>query len=183
MIKSEQSLRTATIQFLQVPPAIHLEAASSIRPHQSPARMVSVSVIRGSPTSTICRPLLSGSTAVSRAPVPSNFINSASPVLMLSRSSFSSTSEISFCSSDLLSVSRRSSALPSQDIPKQGLSPVGEVNPFPSSSAEKSDVITEVESGENADGSEPSLLTEKDAESKATIEKNEQAAPSKNNFI
>ena len=75
---------------------------------------------------------------------------------MLSRSSFSSTSEISFYSSDLLSTSRRSSALPSQDAQK--LSPVGEVIPFPSPSAETSMVIKEDDNEGNVkdDGMESS---------------------------
>lgn len=121
--------------------------------------MVTISVIKndGSPTSSICRPLLPSGVAPAGRPALSSTINkTSSPVLMLSRSSFSSTSEISL-SSDLLSSSRRSSALPSQDVTK--LSPVGEVNPFPSPSAETSNAIKEAETEDNiAENGEPSRV-------------------------
>lgn len=149
---------------MQAPPAIYFEAASTVRPHQSPARMVSISIIQndGSPSSSICRPLISsGASPLGRTMASSNLITSSSPVLMLSRSSFSSTSEISFYSSDMLSSSRRSSALPGQDIPKQGLSPVGEVNPFPSPSVEMVEVIHEPEKLETKSDTNEEIETSK----------------------
>ncbi|XP_054708428.1 uncharacterized protein LOC129218229 isoform X2 [Uloborus diversus] len=118
------------------PPIIHFEPASTVRVgnhSQSSSQRVSVSFIQNSsassPTSSSRRPLLSSGSSGGRTAGSSGFITSSSPVLMLRRSSFSSTSEISFCSSDLLPGSRRGSMLPPQD--RQGLSPVGESKVFP----------------------------------------------------
>lgn len=51
--------------------------------------------------------------------------------------------------------------MPSQDAQKQGLSPVGEVNPFPSPSAETSMAIKEDETEDN--GNEDNATTSQTA--------------------
>ncbi|GFS43128.1 uncharacterized protein NPIL_164061 [Nephila pilipes] len=107
-----------------VMPVIEVEPPSINRlgpNNQLPTPKVVVSVIPNEGTSlSTRRPLLSSAGS-------SEFKPSGSPKLDACRASFSSTSEISFSSSDAL-ASRRDSSLASQDVARPGLlSPVGEV--------------------------------------------------------
>ncbi|XP_035214213.1 uncharacterized protein LOC118187997 isoform X2 [Stegodyphus dumicola] len=117
-------------------PAIQFEPASSNKQGAAnllPTPKVSVSVIQNVESPDSQRPLLTSEGSSTGRAFGSANLNTSSPTaLMLSRSSFSSTSEISFCSSDTLPGSRRGSVLPLQDIPRGGLSPVGEVSTLPS---------------------------------------------------